>query len=213
MSSACIIYLLAFAVLKGLYFDPLSSYTFGLVLPCLSIVLLTMILYGLLLIGNLLANPLGPNKESFAICHFVNFVVVSSLEAVVMDSAPTLARSLVHTPSCSGRASARVGLFDHADRDDGGADFAEQSSGRARRLAGAAIKRARSGSRRPPRTRAREMHEVIDSETPSRASQRSGCTGEESCQVGRSISFGSSVSPSAGITNGCRAGRTQVAPE
>ena len=97
--------MLANAFIRGLYFDPESSYMFGLVLPSLSTFLLTMTVYGLLLIGNLLANPLGPNKESFAICHFVNFVVVSSLEAVSVDSAPTLARSLKHTPPSSVRAA------------------------------------------------------------------------------------------------------------
>ena len=58
-----------------------------------SILLLSMTVLGLVLIGSVLANPLGPNRESFAVCHFVNYTCTSSLEAVSADRAPTLLRS------------------------------------------------------------------------------------------------------------------------
>ena len=52
----------------------------------LGILLLLATTYlGLLLIGSLLANPLGPNRESFAVCHFINYTCTSSLEAVSVD--------------------------------------------------------------------------------------------------------------------------------
>ena len=66
---------------------------FGLVVPLTSILLLSMTVLGLVLIGSVLANPLGPNRESFAVCHFVNYTCTSSLEAVSADRAPTLLRS------------------------------------------------------------------------------------------------------------------------
>ena len=77
----------------GLYFEQDASYMFGLVVPLTSILLLSMTVLGLVLIGSVLANPLGPNRESFAVCHFVNYTCTSSLEAVSADRAPTLLRS------------------------------------------------------------------------------------------------------------------------
>ena len=72
VSMACCVYLVVLAALKGLYFEPDASPVYGLLVPCASILLLTTTYLGLLLIGSLLANPLGPNRESFAVCHFIN---------------------------------------------------------------------------------------------------------------------------------------------
>lgn len=93
VSFACTVYLVALAFLKGLSFREDASPIFGLVLPGLSMLLLTCTYLGLLLIGNLLANPLGPNRESFAVCHFLNYTCTCSLEAVSVDRAPTLTRT------------------------------------------------------------------------------------------------------------------------
>lgn len=72
VSLACAVYLVTVAFLKGLFFEPSSTFVFGLLLPLTSITLTAMTVLGLLEIGALLANPLGPHRESFAVCHFVN---------------------------------------------------------------------------------------------------------------------------------------------
>merc|ERR1719424_1869235 len=79
VSLACTIFLLAHAFLKGLYFEPSASLTFGLLMPLTSFVLLTLTVLGLLQIGSILANPLGPNREAFAVCLFINFTCTTSL--------------------------------------------------------------------------------------------------------------------------------------
>jgi hypothetical protein len=94
VSSACAMFLLGHAFLKGLYFDVDASYTFGLVLPCCSIFLMAMTVLGLLQIGSLLANPLGPYRESFAICHFVNYTCSTSLDVVSVEAAPMIANAM-----------------------------------------------------------------------------------------------------------------------
>jgi len=97
ISTSCALYLVGIAFLKGLHFTPASTLHFGLVLPLMSITLLGITVLGLVVIGAILANPLGSNRESFAVCHFLNYTCTSSLEAVSTSSAPTLARNLAET--------------------------------------------------------------------------------------------------------------------
>ena len=78
VSTACTIYLILHAIVKGLAFDAGATLVEGLLLPAVETALLSLTVLGLLLIGNLLANPLGQNKESFAVCHFVNYACTSS---------------------------------------------------------------------------------------------------------------------------------------
>ena len=58
VSPACAVYLVTVAFLKGLFFEPSSTFVFGLLLPLTSITLTAMTVLGLLEIGALLANPL-----------------------------------------------------------------------------------------------------------------------------------------------------------
>jgi len=99
VSISCTIFLVGNAFLKGLYFEPDASLTFGLALPLASILLMTLTILGLLEIGAILANPLGPNKEAFAICHFVNYACSASREIVATDRAPTLTPRMPPEPT------------------------------------------------------------------------------------------------------------------
>mmetsp|Transcript_46545 Transcript_46545/g.129334 ORF Transcript_46545/g.129334 Transcript_46545/m.129334 type:complete len:302 (+) Transcript_46545:1618-2523(+) len=60
---------------------------------------MTLTILGLLEIGAILANPLGPNKEAFAICHFVNYACSASREIVATDRAPTLTPRMPPEPT------------------------------------------------------------------------------------------------------------------
>ena len=48
MSAACTVYLLFNAFMKGLYFQPGSSYTFGVTFPALNVFMTTLCIFGLL---------------------------------------------------------------------------------------------------------------------------------------------------------------------
>lgn len=159
VSTACTIYLILHAIVKGLAFDAGATLVEGLLLPAVETALLSLTVLGLLLIGNLLANPLGQNKESFAVCHFVNYACTSSLEAVTVDMAPTLARALQRSgrssrwavkASSDGSVPPRksedvsASLFGNDDDDSfNGSSFIEASA-RGMRLAGAAASTANS---------------------------------------------------------------------
>ena len=103
---------------KGAACDPDDAryYATGIALPAVALLLQTITVIGLLEIGNILANPLSPAKEGFAICHLVrrshwgmedvhqicdrpsrhappsvaqlNHAAASSLSVVSMDAAP-----------------------------------------------------------------------------------------------------------------------------
>ena len=60
---------------------------------------MTLTILGLIEIGAILANPLGPNKEAFAICHFVNYACSASREIVATDRAPTLTPRMPPEPT------------------------------------------------------------------------------------------------------------------
>lgn len=90
VSLSCFTYLIAGAFLKGLYFEPAATWVFGFTMPMVSLILQVLTIFGLLHIGSKLANPLSAHKESFAVCHFVNYTASASLEIVATSRAPTL---------------------------------------------------------------------------------------------------------------------------
>ena len=86
VSTCCVLYLILTAVVKGLQFEPDSSYTFGLVLPLSSITTQAAAIFGLLEVGDTIMDPFGQDPEDFAVLHFVECTVVASMEMIQVDS-------------------------------------------------------------------------------------------------------------------------------
>lgn len=57
-------------------------------------------------IGSKLANPLAATKESFAVCHFLNYTASTTFEIIVAVDAPGLATSVTHVEQRDTRAAA-----------------------------------------------------------------------------------------------------------
>ena len=74
------------AFVKGLYFSPDSSYTFGLFLPMMSVITTTLVVFGLLEVGDTILDPFGSDPEDFTILHFIEFTAASTLAAIEVDS-------------------------------------------------------------------------------------------------------------------------------
>ena len=64
VSLSCAIFLIGNAIIRGLYFQEDASIAFGLVLPLMSMFLMTLLILGLLEIGAILANPKLKLKET-----------------------------------------------------------------------------------------------------------------------------------------------------
>jgi hypothetical protein len=86
VAACCTLYLMANAFVKGLQFEPKQSITFGCVLPLCSIIILICAIFGLLEVGDTILDPFGVDAEDFAVLHFVESTVVSSLEVIQVDS-------------------------------------------------------------------------------------------------------------------------------
>ena len=84
------IYLVVSAFIKGAQCEVDGPITTTIILPAFAVLLQTITVIGLLEIGNVMANPLSPAKEAFAICHLVNFTCANSLSVVSIDGAPTV---------------------------------------------------------------------------------------------------------------------------
>ena len=84
VSASCTVYLMFNAFKNGLYFQPDASYTFGVLLPATSIFMATLGIFGLLEVGDTILDPFGNDPEDFAVLHFVEWTIVSSLEAVTV---------------------------------------------------------------------------------------------------------------------------------
>ena len=147
ISFSCVIYLVGIAFLKGLYFTPEVSPIFGLVLPLVSMLLLTVTVLGLVIIGALLANPLGSNRESFAVCHFLNYTCTSSLEAVSTSRAPTLKMTFVDDNGNSKKDSEMPGKDANAKAIEAVKDMIEMEKRKLAELS-EARKKASTGTRR-----------------------------------------------------------------
>ena len=74
------------AFVKGLYFLPDASYTFGLILPMCSMLTTTLVVFGLLEVGDTILDPFGADPEDFTVLHFIEFTISSSLSATEVDS-------------------------------------------------------------------------------------------------------------------------------
>ena len=81
VSLSCTIFLACNAFIKGLYFQPEVSYTFGLWLPCLNITITTLTIFGLLEVGDTILDPMGTDPEDFAIVHLVEWTIQASYDA------------------------------------------------------------------------------------------------------------------------------------
>ena len=90
VSLSCMIYLVVSAFIKGAQCESSEPLSTSIVLPTFAMLLQTITVIGLLEIGAILANPLSPAKEAFAICHLLNFTSANSLSVVSVDSAPAV---------------------------------------------------------------------------------------------------------------------------
>ena len=80
------LFLMFNAFVKGLYFTPEASYTFGLILPACSVITTTLVVFGLLEVGDTILDPFGSDPEDFTVLHFIEFTPPSSLAAIEVDS-------------------------------------------------------------------------------------------------------------------------------
>ena len=85
VSLMCTLYLLFNAFIKGLYFAPEASLTFGLLLPLCSMLTTTLAVFGLLEVGDTILDPFGSDPEDFTVLHFVEWTMSSSLAAIELD--------------------------------------------------------------------------------------------------------------------------------
>ena len=67
VSLMCTLYLLFNAFIKGVYFEPGASYTFGLILPLCSMLTTTLAVFGLLEVGDTILDPFGCDPEDFTV--------------------------------------------------------------------------------------------------------------------------------------------------
>lgn len=72
VSAACFFYLLGLCVLKALRFRPEAAVIGGLVLPALSFMIALMVTFGLIEIGQCIADPWGNDPEDFAVPRFLH---------------------------------------------------------------------------------------------------------------------------------------------
>lgn len=86
VAMCCVLYLALTAFIKGLQFTPEASYTFGLLLPLASVLVLIVAIFGLLEVGDTILDPFGVDAEDFAVLHFVECTIVSSMEVIQVDS-------------------------------------------------------------------------------------------------------------------------------
>tara|TARA_B110001452_G_scaffold67441_1_gene54283 strand:- start:173 stop:2179 length:2007 start_codon:yes stop_codon:yes gene_type:complete len=108
VSLSCMIYLVASAFIKGAQCEVDESKFTSILLPSLAVLLQTITVIGLLEIGAILANPLSPAKEAFAICHLLNFTCANSLSVVSIDGAPAIggtAEEAKHFATSTGRGA------------------------------------------------------------------------------------------------------------
>jgi len=96
------IYLLFTAFTKGQYFDKDADYGYGIILPCLGVLMITLATYGLLEVGNTILDPFGDDPEDFALLHFVEFTIAASYEAIQIEK-------------CGKRLKERTEFYDPAE--------------------------------------------------------------------------------------------------
>ena len=78
VSMCCTAYLLSSSFVKGLYFSPDATLTFGLFLPLSAVCLSTVSVLGLIETGSAIANPFGSDPEDFTVSHFVHQAAIST---------------------------------------------------------------------------------------------------------------------------------------
>ena len=59
VAMCCTMYLVCTAFLKGINFTPDNSFTFGLIVPGLNILLTSLAIFGLLEVGDTVMDPFG----------------------------------------------------------------------------------------------------------------------------------------------------------
>lgn len=79
---SCTMYLVASAFLKGINFHPSNSFTFGLIVPGLNVMVTTLAIFGLLEVGDTVMDPFGGDPEDYAVLHFVEHTATASLECI-----------------------------------------------------------------------------------------------------------------------------------
>ena len=85
VSAAAAAFLLFNAFIKGMYFTPEATYTFGLWMPVGHVLLTTFATFGLLEVGSTIMDPFGKDPEDFAITHLVEWTAVASLDAIAIS--------------------------------------------------------------------------------------------------------------------------------
>ena len=71
VSMSSTLFLMFNAFNKALYFTPDAYVGFGLILPFCSICMISLVVFGLLEVGNTILDPFGNDPEDFALLHFV----------------------------------------------------------------------------------------------------------------------------------------------
>lgn len=72
VSFSCFFYLLGLAILKGARFTPEATYLGGILMPCLSLLILLFSTVGLIDIGQAISDPWGNDAEDFAVPRFLH---------------------------------------------------------------------------------------------------------------------------------------------
>ena len=85
VSSAAAAFLMFNAFIKGMYFTPDATWTFGFWMPVGHVLLTTFATFGLLEVGSTILDPFGRDPEDFAITHLVEWTAVASLDAIAIS--------------------------------------------------------------------------------------------------------------------------------
>ena len=102
VSLMCTLYLLFNAFIKGLYFEPEASWTFGLILPLCSMLTTTLAVFGLLEVGDTILDPFGCDPEDFTVLHFIEWTISSSLAAIETEQAKLIEQARNSSGEASG---------------------------------------------------------------------------------------------------------------
>jgi len=76
------LFLVCQSALKGLFFKPDASYSFGFTLPFLATLILTLSMVGLVEIGNIISNPFGWDLEDFPVTRFCKTTAIKSRDCI-----------------------------------------------------------------------------------------------------------------------------------
>ena len=81
VSALCALYLFSSALLKGLH-GTADEGPSALLMPLLSLFIVSLASFGLLEVGTTILDPFGDDAEDFALLHFVEYALCMSYEAI-----------------------------------------------------------------------------------------------------------------------------------